>query len=101
MIIELQRALTPELVEEECGLCGVRFRPESVIAWCNHAEPICPECVRYLGERNPERFPSIQEYRAAIERHPQPVWASVEEVMRVEAEDLDAFWKVYAESCIG
>ena len=40
MIIELQRAFSPEVMdsEEACGVCGVPFRLESVLAQANTAE---------------------------------------------------------------
>jgi hypothetical protein len=92
--------LSPEVVEEECGLCGVRFPVESVIAWSERAEMVCPECVRYLGERNPARFPCLADYRVAIEGYPEPIWPSVEEILRVEAEDPHAIGAAYAASYI-
>jgi hypothetical protein len=101
MRIKLERAVSPEYMEEqECGLCCQPFRPESVIAWDENTRAICPECVRYLGERNPARFPSIADYRAAIERHPQPMYPSVEAILELEAQDPHAGGKVLAASAI-
>jgi hypothetical protein len=105
MQLRLQRAFSPEyLVEEECGICGVEFRVESVTAEAvtdSHPPvevgPACPECIAYLAERNPERFPSIEEYRAAVERYPAPMFASEDEVMRVEE---SAFAEAFASSWI-
>ncbi len=86
MIIELQRAFDPEEFghEEECGICGLPFRTESVLTQAatdsrmdmGHA---CRACVEYLGNRNPERCPSIEEYRDALERYPEPIRGADEE----------------------
>lgn len=54
--------------------------------------------MRYFGERNPERFPSIEEHRAAVERYPEPMFSAEDEVLRVEEEDPHAAGKVYAAS---
>jgi hypothetical protein len=54
--------------------------------------------VRYFGERNPERFPSIEERRAAVGRYPEPMFSAEDEVLRVEEEDPHAAGKVYAAS---
>ncbi len=48
MQVQLQRAFSPEyMVEEECGLCGLEFRVEGVIAWTERAKMVCPECIAY------------------------------------------------------
>jgi hypothetical protein len=102
MRIKLERAVSPEYMEEtECGSCEVPFRPESVVAWDEHVRAVCPECVRYLGERNPERFPTIEEYRAAVERYPEPMYPSIEAIMELEEEDHRAGGRVLAASRIG
>ncbi len=101
MQVQLQRAFSPEyMVEEECGLCGVEFRVEGVIAWTERARMVCPECIAYLSERNPERFPSIDEYRAAVERNPEPLFSSDDEVLRVEAEEPAAMHAAYSASYV-
>jgi hypothetical protein len=101
MQIRLQRAFSPEeMVEKACGICGVEFRVESVTAEAVAfvvVGLVCPECLAYLAERNPARFPSIEEYRAAVERHPEPMFSSADEVMRVEE---DAFAEAFASSWI-
>jgi hypothetical protein len=105
MQIRLQRAFSPEyMVEEECGICGVEFRVESVIAEAVtdgrrpvEVGPVCPECLAYLAERNPERFPSLADYRAAVERYPEPMFSSGDEVVRLEE---GAFWEAFASSRI-
>lgn len=85
MIIELQRAFTPEeMFEEECGICGVEHRRESVIAQAatdgrTDMGGACPACVEMLGRRNPYRFPTLQEFEAAKRRYPEPMWKDEEE----------------------
>jgi hypothetical protein len=105
MQIKLQRAFSPEyMVEEECGIYGVPFRVESVVAYVNTGDAgvevgqACPECVAYLGERNPERFLSISEYHAAVERNPEPVFPPMGDILRVEAEETATMHAVYAAS---
>jgi hypothetical protein len=102
MRISLERAVSPEYMEEtDCGICEVPFRPESVIAWDERSRAMCPDCVWFLGERNPERFPSIRDYRAAVERYPEPMYPSEEAIMELEEEDHRAGGRVLAASRIG
>ncbi len=101
MRIKLERAVSPEYMEEtECGLCGVAFRTESVIAWDEDVRAICPDCVEYLGRRNTEGFPSIEDYRAAVKRYPEPMYPSVEALLELEAEDPHAGGRVLAASAV-
>ena len=58
----------------------------------------CPECIQYLGDRNPGRFPSIEEYRAAVERYHEPMFGSVGEVIAVE--DAGTYAGVFAASWV-
>jgi len=32
-------------------------------------------CVHYIGEANPDRFPTGEEYEEAKRRYPQPLWS--------------------------
>ncbi len=34
---------------------------------------MCRACVVYFGERNPGRFPTIEEDRRAVESYPEPI----------------------------
>ncbi len=86
MIIELQRAHTPEDYghEEACGICGESFLVESVEAQIStDAGEImgqaCPTCVEMLGRRKPERFPTLLEFDAARWRFQGPIWETAEE----------------------
>ncbi len=80
MIVELESAFTPdEMYEESCGICGDRFRCESIVAWVrsdnlDDMNRACPSCVGTMGRRNPKRFPTIEEHEAAKKRFPGPIW---------------------------
>lgn len=95
MFIDLQRAFTPEeMGNHEWGLCARDFRPDSVIAFAetnNRAEigRTCPDCLEYFGRINPEYYPTIEVYRDALRRYPEPIWATGEEADRAEDEDFD------------
>ena len=105
MIIKLQRAMEPLVMEEqECALCTVVFRPESVLVVDETLgdDPfVCVSCLGYLHERNPQEFPSVEEYRSALRRYPEPIFETVEEIMRLEdAEDWAALDRAYEEMYI-
>ncbi len=93
MLLDLQRAFTPEEMEEyECALCRRDFRPESVIAFAQTNDRadigrICPDCLEHFGRANPELFLSIEEYRKTVRRYPEPIWANGEEADRAEEEE--------------
>jgi hypothetical protein len=98
MKIDLQRALVPEDFgrEEPCAVCETPFRTESVIAYAKtdygmsladeskYTSAVCPECVEVLGAHRPDKFPTIEEYRTALRRYPEPVWASAAAAAAVE-----------------
>ena len=91
MRIELQRAWDPtELMESKCAFCEQPFLSESVRASALDfdAQAVCPSCIEYFGKRNPEKFPSIEEYEAAKQRFPEPIIASKEELERE-----DPWWR--------
>lgn len=79
-IIELQRAFDTEeySYEEERGICRQPFHAESVLAQAvtdgrtdmGHA---CRACMEFLHRRNPECFPSIEEYEEFLRRYPEPM----------------------------
>jgi hypothetical protein len=96
--VVLRRAQMPEeLQEENCGICGVCFEVETVVAQIVGAKggSVCPPCVEYLHQRNPHAFPSTEEHEAALRRFPMPIWSSVEEAARVAVEDEAVFWRAY------
>jgi hypothetical protein len=109
MQIRLRWAISPEeLVEEECGICGVPFHVESVVVEAMTESPgerrgveigpVCEECFVYLGERNPERFPSMDEYMYARQIDAAPIFKSEEAVIR--AQDAGTFAEAFASSWI-
>jgi hypothetical protein len=59
---------------------------------------VCPECIRYLGERNPSRFPTIAQYEVAVKRNPEPMYPSVEAILELEAEDPHVGGRILAAS---
>jgi hypothetical protein len=95
MYILLQQALSPEdMGPARCGLCERAFLKETVTANLLLGESrmdagyLCPECVGYLGCRNPERFPTFGEFVDALERRPEPLFESDEEWARSEEEGV-------------
>ena len=95
MIIELQPAWTPTSSatesSERCALCRHPLEDLSVIAYATtddgaHAGVACFQCVSYLGRRNLERFPTEEEYRALLERHPSPMYPDMESLERAGEE---------------
>ena len=106
MQLRLRWAISPEeMGEEECGICGVPFHVESVIVEAVTAGergveigPVCEECFVYLGERNPERFPSMDEYMYARQIDAPPIFESEEAVIR--AQDEGTYAETFAASWI-
>ena len=104
MEMELKRAMAPEEVgrREECGVCAVEFTTEIVSAHVLHYDVsvVCPVCIRYLGERNPDRFPTIAEYEEANRTYTQPIYGSEEEIMALEDADDPSVHEAYQTSWI-
>jgi hypothetical protein len=103
MDIQLRRAMEPgEMVKTSCALCGLAFEVETIVA--NVLYPggewgaACPTCVEFYGQRNPERFPSLEEYEEAKRRYTEPVYSSAEEVMRLEQADDPSVHEAYRAS---
>ena len=91
MFIELQRqwiAGDPTYVYPggegtRCAVCAVAFEEPSVVALAHtdrryEMGVVCPECVEYLGTRNPERFPTMEVYRELLAMYPEPMYPSEE-----------------------
>ena len=83
-------------------LCRRDFRIESVRADAvtdYHTEIglVCQECIEYFGRVNPESFPTIEEYKAFLERYPEPMFPS-EEAMEASEGAGDLHWNAYKES---
>ncbi len=92
MIIELMRAWTPEeVVGGLCGICGHEVEPSSIVTMTSDQAAgmdmglACLSCIEYLGSRNPEGCPSIEEYREILRKCPEPMYTSYDE-MRAAAE---------------
>jgi hypothetical protein len=104
MEMELKRAMAPEEVgrSEACGVCGVEFMTKVVSAHVLHYDVsvVCPTCIRYLGERNPERFPTIEEYEEANRIHTEPIYGSEEEILALEDVDDPSVHEAYRASWI-
>lgn len=84
MIVDLMRAFVPEEIGRE-----EEFITGSVLAsaatWDRvDVGNLCPACVEMLARRKPEQFPTREEYEELCRRYPGPMFASVEEVMRLE-----------------
>ena len=100
MIIELQWAWTPDDLDGHdtqgpCGVCGFPLaRPRGVIVRAATDEgwemgPVCEECISYLGARNPNKSPTLEEYRSIVAEHPDPMFASYEEMKAAAPEQED------------
>jgi hypothetical protein len=91
MKIELIQAWVPDdMGEAPCILCEQIFVVESVMAITDiESQPACSSCVEYFGKRDPEKFPSIEEYEEAKRRYPEPLWSSEAEF---EREDPNWEW---------
>jgi hypothetical protein len=104
MEMELKRAMEPEEVgsREECGVCGVEFTTEVVAAHVLTYDlgVVCPTCITYLGGRNPQRFPTIEEYEEANRTCTEPLYGSPEEVMALEDAEDPSVHEAYRASWI-
>jgi hypothetical protein len=91
MIIELQRKwiegdpiyVYPDGGGTICAVCGHPFEEPSVVAYAStdargEMGVVCVECVNYLGRRNPEKFPTPEEYKELLAKYPQAMYPSVE-----------------------
>jgi hypothetical protein len=64
-------------------------------------EGVCPACIEYFGKRNPDSYLTNGEYQAAVERYPEPVWASSKEISRAEMADAESYEEAFDASQIG
>jgi hypothetical protein len=106
--IRLLRLHNGELLGQDvrCALRGVWFPIESVLGILDppsheDGEAVCTACVEYFGERNPEEHATIAEYREAVRRYLEPVWASCEEISRADHKDAAAYERTFDASWIG
>jgi len=97
----LNRQLAPDAVGKEvvCGLC----EQDTPLGIVNahivgpRSEDLgiaCPSCITLLGRWMPDRFVTIEECQQAVREHPEPVFASLEELSRAEDAGTfdDAYW---------
>lgn len=103
--IKLQRALHPQVMYEEtdCAICARNFYAQSVLAQITsypdlERNKLCPSCISVMGSLNPERFPTFEEYEAALKRYSEPVFGNVEEAHRLSVADQEAFQEIYQAS---
>jgi hypothetical protein len=74
------------MVARECATCEQPFVVEPVVALALDldGQSVCLACIEYFGRRNPEKFPTIAEYEEAKRRYPEPIYASTEELTRLD-----------------
>lgn len=84
----LRRAADPTYMGEfECGVCGVLHEVGAVYVegkaedW--GLDPFCLACIRHLGKRDPNRFPTLEQFEEAKKRYPEPIY---------DYEPEDALW---------
>jgi hypothetical protein len=102
MRIELQWAFTEaDMRAAPCEICEVEFGPRAVIIRGGvHGEEACEECLRMLSGRKASfpgaPWPTFEEYEALVASHPEPMFASAEELEASEAEaGMDGRWPAY------
>ena len=106
MEIKLQRALEPDTMAAEvsCPICETRFVTGPVLAQIQTDEDqenrLCPACIAILGRLNPKKFPTIEEYLAACERYPEPVFESEDLIIGLQEADDPSWHTRYWESWI-
>jgi hypothetical protein len=61
----------------------------------------CIACVDFLGLRNPERFPTIGEYRSLLEHYPEPMYESLKALERSgEEAGYPDPWEIAAQASV-
>lgn len=93
--IRLERAMAPDQMEETpCGMCGLKFRPDAVIATLamdGDCLPVCEPCLKHLAGRAEDApIPAdwndvYRRYVEAVSEYPEPVFPSVEALIEEEA----------------
>lgn len=86
MRLELQWAFVKEdIPNQPCDLCEVEFKGKAVVIRTDpHGYEACEECLRALSQRKEQEsgapWPTFEEYQALVESHPEPMFASNEEM---------------------
>ena len=72
----------------DCVICGrpvlsgmVNLQPEIE---GNVEVAMCEECLDMLHGQYPEKFPSVKQYREILERYPEPMFATDQELLQRE-----------------
>jgi hypothetical protein len=69
-----------DMGEKPCGVCDVPFEAGAFQVQVLYQDdipddmPVCPTCIEYLGQRNPVRYPTIEEYEEAKQRYLEPIF---------------------------
>lgn len=105
MIVELERAYSPDDPgEQTCGICDLPHEIGSVVAWVltddrMHLGYACANCVEYLGRRNPDVFPTKEDYESLMLAFPEPIWRDGEGPARCwELDDGETHDRIVAEN---
>lgn len=97
--IELERAMVPEdMSEQPCGICGVDFNPDAVLACLvtpHEYLPTCEVCLSHLARRaETEAIPASSawsrvyaDYVLAVAKYPEPLFPSLKAVLEFEKND--------------
>jgi len=89
-----------DMLEDTCAMCALPFEVKSVRIeafgvsgdWGSMGA-ICPRCLAYLNERNPERFPySVADYEEWLKLYPEPIFATYDQALEQEQRDM-AEWE--------
>lgn len=102
MRLELQWAFVKEdIPDQPCDLCEVEFKGRAVIIRTDpYGYEACEECLRALSQRKEQEpgapWPTWEEYQALVESHPEPMFASDEELEATQP--LAEGWPAYTES---
>lgn len=107
MRIELQWAFVEQDIKAgPCAVCEAEFTPRAVIARADQHKAdlgeVCEDCLRWFSRRKvednvPAPWPTWEEYRALVESHQEPMFASPEE-MRASEPIKDPHWSAYDRS---
>ena len=106
MRIELQWAFVEADMPDNkpCTLCEAEFKGEAVVIRVGpHGDEACAECLRTLSRRKEQEpwapWPSFEEYQALLKSHPEPMFATEEEMDTSEPLD-DALWAAHEASLL-
>jgi hypothetical protein len=106
MRIELQWAFVEADIPDEkpCTLCEAEFKGDAVVIRVGpHGDEACAECLRNLSLRKEQEpwapWPSFEEYQVLLKSHPEPMFATEEELDASETLD-DPPWAAHDASLL-